>query len=255
MDPMKKDILKSDPLSPLKKFTTARIALGRVGTSIPIKESLEFKLAHAHARDAVYSLLHRESLLQKLGVFKLPLLCLHSKAISREEYLKRPDHGRSLDNQSHEKLLDYSGQYDIAIMLVDGLSATAVNENSFSLLNFLIPLLQDSKFSMAPLSLVEQGRVAIGDEIGSGLGAKLSLILIGERPGLSASDSLGAYLTYNPKKGLTDESRNCVSNIRPLGMDSPIAAQKIYYLIKEAFRLQLSGVNLKDNAGLLNSEH
>jgi ethanolamine ammonia-lyase small subunit len=241
----------SDPLISLKEFTAARIAIGRTGTSIPLKESLEFKLAHAHARDAVYSELDIEGLTNSLQAFYLPVLSLHSNAANRHKYLKRPDLGRQLDETSAQLLKDYGTGIDIAIIIADGLSAMAVRENAFSLLKLLIPMLFNEKFRLAPLCLVEQGRVAIGDEIAEGLHAKLSIVLIGERPGLSSADSMGMYLTYNPRPGLTDESRNCISNIRPEGLSYHLAARKTFYLVQEAFKRNLSGVALKDNAGLL----
>ncbi len=247
---MKDEIINTDPLSLLKSFTAARIAIGRVGNSIPLKQSLEFKLAHAHARDAVYSVLDTEGLLNNLNVFNLPVLHLHSKAQTRHKYLKRPDYGRQLNDESTEQLKDYNGTgYDVVVIIADGLSATAVNENAFDLVEILIPMLLGAKLKPGPICLVEQGRVAIGDDIGYGLNAKFSILLIGERPGLSSADSIGAYLTYNPRPGLTDESRNCISNIRPQGLTSKPAADKIFYLINEAFRRKLSGVGLKDNAG------
>jgi ethanolamine ammonia-lyase small subunit len=239
------------PLKALQEFTSARIAIGRVGTSIPLKQSLEFKLAHAHARDAVYSELDLGKLTDALKHFDAPVLQLHSRVTDRRQYLQRPDLGRKLNEPSLNELNGYSAESDVAIMIVDGLSATAVNENAVGLLDVLIPLLVANGLKLAPISLVEQGRVAIGDDIGHGLNAKLSLILIGERPGLSSADSLGAYLTYNPKPGLTDESRNCVSNIRHKGLTYKKAAKKIFYLINEAFKRKLSGVELKDNAGLI----
>jgi ethanolamine ammonia-lyase small subunit len=248
---MKKEVINTDPLIFLKGFTAARIAIGRVGASIPLKQSLEFKLAHAHARDAVYSALNTERLMTSLKIFDLPILHLHSKAASRNKYLKRPDHGRQLNEESTELLKDYCSGKDVAIIIADGLSATAVNENTFGLLELLIPMLIAAKLKIAPLCLVEQGRVAIGDDIAHFLNAKLSLLLIGERPGLSSADSMGAYLTYKPKPGLTDEARNCISNIRPQGLTNKPAADKIFYLVNEAFNRKLSGVGLKDNAGLL----
>lgn len=240
-----------ESLKALQEFTSARIAIGRVGTSIPLKQSLEFKLAHAHARDAVYSELDINSLTDVLKQFDLPVLHLHSRVNDRRQYLQRPDLGRRLNDGSLDLLLDHRPETDIAIILADGLSATAVNENVVGLLQALIPQLLAAGFKLAPISMVEQGRVAIGDDIGHGLKAKLSLVLIGERPGLSSADSLGAYLTYNPKPGLTDEMRNCISNIRPGGLIYKKAAKKIFYLISEAFKRKLSGVDLKDNAGLL----
>jgi ethanolamine ammonia-lyase small subunit len=249
---MKRNIPQEiQPLKALQEFTTARIAIGRVGTSIPLKQALEFKLAHAHARDAVYSELDINGLTESFKLFNLPILHLQSKVSYREQYLQRPDMGRRLNKESSDLLQEYQVGTDIAIIVVDGLSATAVNKNALGLLQILVPQLTAAGFNMAPISLVEQGRVAIGDDIGFGLRAKLSLILIGERPGLSSADSLGAYLTYNPRPGLTDEMRNCVSNIRTGGLSYAKAAKKIFYLINEAFKRKLSGVALKDNAGLL----
>jgi ethanolamine ammonia-lyase small subunit len=160
-----------------------------------------------------------------------------------------------LDAASAAQLQDApAGPFDVAFTIADGLSATAINHHAIPVLRILIPLLQTSNFSIAPLCLVRQGRVAIGDETGALLAAKFSVVLIGERPGLSSPDSMGAYLTYGPAIGLTDESRNCVSNIRPEGLDYVAAAEKIYYLLTESFKLQYSGVALKDNAGLLKSD-
>jgi ethanolamine ammonia-lyase small subunit len=241
-----------DPLNALKEFTAARIAIGRAGVSIPTKQSLEFNLAHAHARDAVYSILDVDGLSDKLKQLGLQTLHLHSKAENRAQYLQRPDLGRKLKKSSAHKLADDAGNYDVVIIIADGLSATAVNEHAVSAIQKLIPLLSAAKLKLAPICLIEQGRVASGDKIGHLLNAKLSVMLIGERPGLSAADSIGAYLTYDPKPGLTDESRNCISNIRPKGLPPKLAAEKIFYLIQEAFRLKLSGVGLKDNQGLLN---
>lgn len=248
---MKKELEPINPLAALKEFTAARIALGRVGASIPLKQSLEFKLAHAHARDAVYSTLRVDELTTKLSLFNLPVLHLHSKALTRHKYLKRPDLGRRLDENSSAILSDYNSGADVAILIADGLSAEAVNENAFCLLEILLPMLISAGLRVAPICLVEQGRVAIGDDVGFLLNAKLSVVLIGERPGLSAADSMGAYLTYNPRPGLTDESRNCISNIRPEGLIYQAAAEKIFYLITESFRRRISGVDLKDNTGLI----
>jgi ethanolamine ammonia-lyase small subunit len=232
----------------IKKFTQARIALGRKGVSVPAKEMLQFKMDHAHARDAVFSLLEIEKLSEELSAFNLPVFLLKSKAADKHIYLRRPDLGRKLDENSIEQLSVLKDmQYDVCIAITDGLSATAINNHARNLLSSLLPLLNKANFKIAPLCLIERGRVAIADEAASWMNAKLSLILIGERPGLSSPDSLGAYITYNPSIGLTDERRNCVSNIRPEGLQYKQAAQKITYLIKEAFRLQLSGVGLKEN--------
>lgn len=248
---MKEEIGKQNPLQALKAFTPARIGLGRVGSGIPLKAFQEFKLAHAHARDAVYSELDVDGLKAGIEQFGLPLISLHSAAAYREQYLQRPDLGRKLDEASAEEIKRYHSPCDVAIIIADGLSATAVNSNTSQLLQILIPMLGAVKLRPAPITLVKQGRVAIGDEIAHVLGAKLSLILIGERPGLSAADSVGAYITYAPKPGLTDESRNCISNIRPQGLNSTAAAKKIFYIVQEAFKSKLTGVGLKDNEGLL----
>ncbi len=231
----------------LRQFTSARIALGRTGQSVPLKESLHFKLTHAHARDAVYSSLNINVLEQSLQKFGLPLIHLHSKATSREEYLQRPDSGRRLRNPL--ALSGYNGSYDLCIIVADGLSARAIEDHVVSLLDNLIPSVNHLR--LAPLTIAEQARVAIGDEIGSLFNSKLSLILIGERPGLSSPNSLGAYLTYSPAIGLTDESRNCVSNIRPEGLPYTEAATKILYLIQQSLHRKISGVRLKDESGLL----
>jgi ethanolamine ammonia-lyase small subunit len=248
---MKKPIKASESLIALQEFTAARIAIGRAGTSIPLKRSLEFKLAHAHARDAVYSELDVPQLTESLKQFNLPVVHLHSMAGYREQYLQRPDLGRKLNEASATELADHHIQADVVIIIADGLSATAINKNAIGLLAVLIPMLQDANFSVADICFVEQARVAIADEIGGAMKAKMSLILIGERPGLSSADSIGAYLTYSPMPGLTDEARNCVSNIRPGGLSYKQASKKIFYLVQESFKRKLSGFLLKDNAGLL----
>jgi ethanolamine ammonia-lyase small subunit len=241
-------LIQPDPWSSLKSFTSARIALGRTGTAIPLKEVLSFKLAHAYARDAVYSRLDTLSLQEQLQPFHLPILLLHSKAADRHEYLQRPDKGRQLDPTTNPNST-YTAEkpVDVTFILADGLSATAINVHAVPLLQSLIPLFKSSGISIGPLCLVEQGRVAIGDEIGALLNTKLTIVLIGERPGLSAADSMGAYITFNPRPGTTDESRNCISNIRHEGLSYETAANKIFYLTQEALKLKLSGVNLKDN--------
>lgn len=240
------EIIQSDPWSSLRAYTTARIALGRTGTAIPLKEVLAFKMAHAHARDAVYSQLDIPSLQEQLQ----PEYILHSGAADRHEYLQRPNKGRQL---AANTVIEASPA-DVAFILVDGLSATAINVHAYGLLQELLPMLKAAGISVGPLCLVQQGRVAIGDELGVLLQVKATVVLIGERPGLSAADSMGAYLTFAPKPGTTDEARNCISNIRKEGLQYPMAAGKIFYLLQEALRLQLSGVELKDNYGLLEKE-
>ncbi|MCC9166550.1 ethanolamine ammonia-lyase subunit EutC [Pontibacter harenae] len=254
MDKLEVSKATADPWDSLKAFTAARIALGRAGTSVPLKASLAFKMAHAHARDAVFSSLNLDLLLEELEQFQLPVHLLHSLATDRQEYLQRPDLGRRLHSAS-AALLSEEGQTfaDVAIVLADGLSATAVNTHAVPLLQILLPALQKAGFKVASLTVVEQARVAVADEIGELLGAKLSLVFIGERPGLSSPDSLGAYFTYAPKLGTTDEGRNCISNIRPEGLPYAFAAEKCLYLIKEALRRKLTGVALKDEMNLLES--
>ncbi len=240
--------VEPDAWQSLKAFTPARIALGSAGVAMPLKEVLQFKLAHAHARDAVYSELKTAQLIDDLQQFHLPIYNLQSKIQNRHEYLQRPDWGRQLSQNAKEQLQNAHPRTDISIILADGLSATAINEHAVPLLRLLIPLFTKSNFSMAPLSIVHQGRVAIADEIGFLLNAQFSIILIGERPGLSSPDSMGAYLTYQPKIGLTDESRNCISNIRLEGLSYQMAAEKIHYLVSESLRLGYSGVALKDGS-------
>ncbi len=231
----------------LRAYTAARIALGKTGVAIPLHETLQFRLAHAYARDAVYSVLKKDELLSSLSAFHLPVFLIHSMANNRNEYLQRPDLGRRLNDDSVKKLGNFhSNGFDVCIVVADGLSATAINEHAIPVLQQLIPLLQKAKFNVAPLCLAEEGRVAIADEIGFLLSAKISVILIGERPGLSSPDSMGAYLTYHPLVGLTDEKRNCISNIRPEGLIFSLAAEKIFHLLKESLRLKISGVALKD---------
>ncbi|WP_210517897.1 ethanolamine ammonia-lyase subunit EutC [Hymenobacter terricola] len=243
---------EADPWAGLRAFTAARIALGRNGTSVPLREALAFKLAHAHARDAVYSTLNTEQLLADLAAQQLPVCQVRSQAPTREAYLQRPDHGRQLDEPSKKLLAEQApGDCDIVLILADGLSATAINDHAGPLLRLLLPQLQHAGFRLGPIVLAEHARVALGDEIGQLLRARLALVLIGERPGLSSPNSLGAYFTYAPRPGLTDEARNCVSNIRPEGLGYELAADKLFFLLREALRLQLSGVGLKDLSDLL----
>lgn len=230
-----------DPWEQLRAFTSARIALGRTGAAVPLREVLQFRLAHAHARDAVYSALDTTLFLHQPWEVDI----LHSQAANRSEYLQRPDKGRKLETSSAASLSP--AHTDLAIVLADGLSATAVNRHAIPVMAYLYPMLQAKRISCAPVQLVQQGRVAVGDEIGALLGVKLVLVLIGERPGLTTPDSLGAYLTWQPRPGLTDEARNCISNIRPEGLPYSTAAEKIFYFVQEVLRLKLTGVKLKDN--------
>jgi ethanolamine ammonia-lyase small subunit len=244
-----------DPWVSLKAFTAARIALGRTGTSVPVQESLAFKLAHAHARDAVYSTLAIEELLTELQQLQGEIYQVTSQAKNRQEYLQRPDWGRRLAESSRALLAEQAPTeaYDIALVLADGLSATAINTHALPLLHLLLPQLRQAGFYLAPIILAEQARVALGDEVAELLRARLVLVLIGERPGLSAPHSLGAYFTYAPRTGLTDEARNCISNIRPEGLPYSQAAAKLSFLLQESLRLKISGVGLKDQSDLLST--
>lgn len=246
---------QADPWSFLRSHTAARIAQGRVGHGIPTTALLDFQLDHARARDAVYNTLDFDRLFAELTQLvsneTIPIR-LRSQAPDRPTYLKRPDWGRQLHADSHRLLTDMPAQpADLCIVLADGLSATAINQHTVPMLKHLLPELSGRGWTITPLCVVEQGRVAIADQIAHALNATMTLILIGERPGLTSPDSLGAYLTYAPRPGLTDEARNCVSNIRPQGLPHVLAAQKLLYLLTEMRSRKLSGVGLKDEMGLL----
>lgn len=230
----------------LAALTPARVGLGRTGASLPMREVLRFGLAHARARDAVHEPFQPEAIAAELAAAGHESLAVESAAGTREVYLRRPDLGRVLSPAGRSALAGAEAPCDIAIIVADGLSATAIHRHAAPLLAALMPGL--SAFSVAPGVIATQARVALGDEIGLLLKARLSLVLIGERPGLSAPDSLGAYLTYAPRPGLTDEARNCVSNIRPDGLDYAQAAARIDWLIREALGRGLSGVALKDES-------
>jgi len=272
----------------LRDYTPARVSLTRTGSSIITHDALAFALAHAQARDAVHATLSLPSLLEALRTRNLPAITLKSAAPDRATYLRRPDLGRTLSSQSTQLLIDLhhpsatnlsstdpgapfmqshrmggvsseaqtsrpqaasSNHPTLTIILADGLSALALDRHAIPLLDALLPLL--TEFHLTPIVIAEQARVAIADPIGQALKADLTLILIGERPGLSSPDSLGAYLTYAPRPGRTDAERNCVSNIRPQGLDYPAAATRISALAHEATRLQLTGTALKDIAPAL----
>ena len=252
----------ANPWAALRQFTDARIALGRAGVSLPTTAHLDFQLAHAQARDAVHLALDTATLAQTLDA-ALPnpaatCLTLHSAAADRSVYLQRPDLGRKLDDASHERLsslprltsaLPSARPYDLAFVVVDGLSALAIEQNVAPFLIQLQERIAPEHWSIAPICIVEQGRVAIGDEVAELLGAKAVVVLIGERPGLSSPDSMGLYLTWMPRAGLTDASRNCISNVRPAGLRYEDAVYKLHYLLAQAHQRQLSGVELKDETG------
>ena len=242
------DIVQSNPWQPLRRFTPARIALGRVGSSMPTDEVLRFGLAHALAQDAVHLPLDVATLEAALQAAHWQTLHVHSRASDRATYLLRPDLGRRLTDASAAVLAGHLGEScDLVIVAADGLSASAVQRHAVPLLQAVRPLLRHG-CSVGPVVIVEQGRVAIGDEIGELLRAKMTILLIGERPGLSSPDSLGIYLTFAPKLGRSDAERNCVSNVRPEGLSYDQAARKVIWLLDEASRLQLTGVALKDHS-------
>lgn len=240
--------MQKDEWAFLQQFTAARIARGRAGHSLPTAALLRFQTDHAQARDAVYSGLAIEALKYQIDKYlSLPVFQLNSQANTRSQYLQRPDLGRTLSQESRQMLTTHQETAnDICFVITDGLSADAVNQHALPLLRILVPMLHQKSWKIAPICLVQQGRVAVADEIGVLLKSKIVLILLGERPGLSSPDSMGAYITYQPQLLLTDERRNCVSNIRPEGMDFQWAANKISYLLQEMTLKKLSGVNLKD---------
>jgi ethanolamine ammonia-lyase small subunit len=236
----------------LRQATPARIALGRAGAGLPTRHALALALAHARARDAVQAALDAPALAAALDAsLGLPSLTLASAASSRADYLLRPDLGRMLAHSSREAVRAVaSPPCDIAIVVADGLSALAVGRHAIPLLNTLLPRIRAEGWSIGPVALVSQGRVAIGDEIGALLKVRLCLVLIGERPGLSAPDSLGLYLTYAPRPGRSDAERNCISNIHDAGLSCDAAAFRAVWLMREMLRRALSGVALKDESDL-----
>jgi ethanolamine ammonia-lyase small subunit len=237
-----------DPWHALRSLTPARIALGRVGASLPTRAHLDFQLAHARARDAVHDRLDVARLREALREAGLDSVAVRSAAPDRHTYLQRPDLGRRLAPESREHLTGLAGdQVDAALVVADGLSARAAAAHAVPVLAALAARLADAGWRLAPVVVAEQGRVAIGDEIGAALRARLVLVLLGERPGLSAPDSLGAYLTWDPRPGRTDAERNCVSNIRPEGLVPAHAADRLVTLMLEAARRRLSGIALKDD--------
>ncbi len=231
----------------LASMTPARIALGRTGASLPLDEVLALQAAHALARDAVHLPLDPAPALDWLKAHGLQSLMAHSAAASREIYLRRPDRGRRLDADSRARLAQADfGAPDLVIVVADGLSAAAVHKQAIPFLDAFLPLVATCGWRLAPLVIARQARVALGDEIADGLGARAVLVLIGERPGLSSPDSLGAYLTLNRAGARTDADRNCVSNIRPEGLAPQMAADKVARLLASAFQRGMTGVGLKD---------
>jgi ethanolamine ammonia-lyase small subunit len=229
----------------LRRATAARIALGRTGDSLPTKRVLEFQLAHAQAQGAVHAALDAETLARELAEFAPCVVT--SRAATRQVYLQRPDLGRVLAPESHRALT--RSAYDICIVAADGLSARATAAHASALVRALQPYFRDLR--LAPLVIARQARVALGDDIADALGATLVVMLIGERPGLTSPDSLGAYLTYAPRPGVTrDSERNCVSNIRPDGLPIEDAVRLIASLVRLALTRKLTGIALKQDEAL-----
>lgn len=243
--------MTSDAWNFLRQHTAARIALGRAGGSILTRELLDFRLAHARARDAVHSPFAVDDLQQELAAIGVESMALCSRARDRQEYLLRPDLGRRLDVASLSRLAEQPKNCDIAVIVSDGLSATAVQRNALAFLQVLFALAPAVELSLSKVFVVQGGRVAVQDEIGEILAARVALIALGERPGLGSADSLGLYFVHTPRIGRTDAERNCISNVREGGLLPADAAQKVLYLIKQSLSLGLSGVALKDDGGRL----
>jgi ethanolamine ammonia-lyase small subunit len=238
----------TDPWIELRRFTQARIALGHTGHAIPTQALLDFQLAHAEARDAVHFPWDIETFAEQVRELGEKVLMLDTPVSSRSEYLRRPDLGRVLTEASRTRLENLkAGATDVALIVTNGLSSTAVERHGIALLQAIVEGFRARQISIAPVALVANGRVALADDIGSLLAARVAIIVVGERPGLSAADSLGLYLTYAPRPGNTDAERNCISNVRPPeGLGYAAAAAKLLYLTGEALRRGISGVSLKD---------
>ena len=238
------DAIDLDPFARFRKVTRARIGLGRAGDALPTRAVLDFQLAHARARDAVHGHVDFAGLAARLQ--PLPVLRLASRARDRSTYLARPDLGRRVAEADLAALPPPSG-CDVAFVIADGLSAAAIERQAEPVLRAALRRLGD--LVIGPVILGEQARVAFGDEAGAAVGARVVVVLIGERPGLSSPDSVGAYLTHAPTVGRHDAERNCISNIRPEGLPIEVAAQRIAWLVREAGRRRLTGIWLKDESG------
>lgn len=243
-------IVTPDGWSALTRFTAARIALGRSGASLPTQAHLQFQLAHAQARDAVHLAFDGGAHALLMTSLQLPTLQVNSAAADRHTFLQRPDLGRRLDTTSmallQQQVIGIAPE--IVFVIADGLSALAVERNAARFLNVMVPRLRSRDWQIGPLVIAQQGRVAIGDQIGALLQAQMVVVLIGERPGLSSPDSLGLYLTFAPRPGRSDAERNCISNIRDGGLTIADAAHRLDFLLTEARHRQLSGVELKDES-------
>ena len=247
---MTTDVPQLPSLARLRELTPARVALGLAGASLPTKALLEFTLDHARARDAVHAAFDADGLVEALAALGLNATRVSSRAPGRKDYLARPDLGRRLDDDSKVRLASHSGQAGrLAIIIGDGLSPAAVNTHATALLRRLLPQMAAGGIGIAHAVVATGARVALGDEIGDILGSSMTVMLIGERPGLSAADSLGVYLTFAPAVGTTDEKRNCVSNIHRAGLSYDDAATKVSWLIREGLAREVTGIGLKDESG------
>ncbi|MGJ7507026.1 ethanolamine ammonia-lyase subunit EutC [Variovorax sp. GT1P44] len=248
---MKNDPVTHSPWAEWRGATPARLALGRAGAGMPTDEVLRFGWAHAMARDAIHAALDVAALEASLREERWEVAQVRSRAPDRTAYLRRPDLGRQLDADDASRLMTSVTRQprDVCIVIGDGLSSLAVSRHAAPLLAELRRHLP-AELSVAPIVIASQARVALADEVGEALGARLSIMLIGERPGLSSPDSLGIYVTHAPRRGRHDAERNCISNVRPEGLDYPTAALKLAWLVREALRRGLTGIDLKDESDL-----
>ncbi|BAU90659.1 ethanolamine ammonia-lyase [Methylorubrum populi] len=244
---------QTDPLwQRLARLTPARIGLGRAGAGLPTREVLKFGLAHAQARDAVHTPMDAAAIAEAVEALGLPTVTVTSGAEDRATYLRRPDYGRRLSPESLKVLSDSAGEpVDLALVVADGLSARAVHEGAAALLAAFKPYAERAGWRLAPVTIATQARVALGDMAGAALKARAVVVVIGERPGLSSPDSLGLYVTFDPRPGRSDAERNCISNVRPAGLSFELAAFKLDWLLTQAFSRGLTGVNLKDESDRL----
>lgn len=247
-------IIEPDTTIDLREMTDARVALGRFGAGIPTRAAQAFLLDHARAREAVWATVDRTAIAGRLSELGFASICVESCAPDRSTYIRRPDQGRQLSENSRATLRTLTqgiSPADVSIIVADGLSSSAVETNAVALVEALSPRLRALGLSLGPVVLAEQARVALGDPIGEVLGARLTIVLVGERPGLSAADSLGAYITYAPQSGTPDSKRNCISNIRDGGLSCATAAKTVADLVSAIFSTRTSGVALKQELARL----
>lgn len=236
----------------LARLTPARIGLGRAGAGLPTREVLRFGLAHAQARDAVHTPMEADEIASAVRTLGFETVTVASRAGDRATYLRRPDYGRRLSPESRDRLIAAAGEpCDLALVVADGLSARAVHEGAAPMLAALKPHAGRAGWSLAPVTVALQARVALGDEIGACVRARAVVVLIGERPGLSSPDSLGLYVTFDPRPSRTDAERNCISNVRKAGLSHDLAAARLHWLLTQAFVRGLTGVTLKDESDRL----